>query len=131
MKEKRISSKLLVFVLTIGVFGIINTALFIWGQSAWFVWGIVFAIGVLVGIQNNNMQFMMSDSAPDAPDFANGLFLASANLVTTVGTAFCGMFITWLGTRYSLYDTFAMLTVGFILVILHTRTRSTRKIALA
>lgn len=101
--------------------------LFIWGQSVWFVWGIVFVIGVLAGIQNNNMQFMISDSAPDAPDFANGLFLASANLGTTVGTVFCGMFITWLGTRYSLYGTFAMLALGFMLVMLRTRVHSTRK----
>lgn len=45
----------------------------------------------------NTGQYMISDAAPEAPDFANGLFLTSANLGTTVGTALCGLFIAGFG----------------------------------
>jgi DHA1 family inner membrane transport protein len=38
------------------------------------VWGILFAIG------NNISQYWITSAAPEAPDFANGLFLACGNL---------------------------------------------------
>lgn len=60
-------------------------------------------LGVLAGIASNNMQYMIAEAAPEAPDFANGMFLTSANLGTTIGTAVCGAFITEMGTRYSVF----------------------------
>lgn len=41
-------------------------------------------------------------SAPDAPEFANGIFLTSANLGTTIGASVCGLFITGIGAPYVL-----------------------------
>lgn len=40
---------------------------------------IILILGVLAGIASNNMQYMITDSAPEALDFANGMFLTSAN----------------------------------------------------
>lgn len=56
-----------------------------------------------------------------APDFANGFFLTSANLGTTVGTALCGLFITGFGTRYSLLGALLFLaaSIGFVLARNH------------
>ena len=48
---------------------------------------VILILGVLAGIASNNMQYMITDAAPEAPDFANGMFLTSANLGTTIGTA--------------------------------------------
>ena len=59
---------------------------------------VILILGVLAGIASNNMQYMITDAAPGAPDFANGMFLTSANLGTTTGTAICGAFITEMGT---------------------------------
>lgn len=49
--------------------------------------------GLLGGINGNINQFWMAKTAPQAPDFANGLFLTAANLGVTIGTPFSGIFI--------------------------------------
>lgn len=82
---------------------------------------LILVLGILAGIASNTGQYMISDAAPEAPDFANGLFLASANLGTTVGTAVCGVFITGFGSRYSLMGALLFLAagIGFVLVRNH------------
>lgn len=85
----------------------------------------VLVLGVLAGVASNNIQYMITDAAPEAPDFANGLFLTSANLGTTVGTAVCGMFITSMGTRYSVVGALLFLAAGIVFTFL--RYRNTRK----
>ena len=49
--------------------------------------------GILGGINGNINQYWLSHAAPEAPDFANGLFLTAANVGTMSATAFCGVFI--------------------------------------
>ena len=49
--------------------------------------------GILGGINGNINQYWLSHSAPEAPDFANGLFLTAANVGTMSATSFCGLFI--------------------------------------
>jgi DHA1 family inner membrane transport protein len=56
--------------------------------------------GVLAGVGGNLNQYWISSAAPEAPDFANGLFLTSANLGTTAGSAVGGLFISGMGTQY-------------------------------
>ena len=56
--------------------------------------------GILGGIGANINQYWITSAAPEAPDFANGLFLTSANLGTTIGTVVCGLFISEIGTQY-------------------------------
>lgn len=75
---------------------------------------IIFVLGILAGIASNNCQYMISHAAPEAPDFANGLFLTSANLGTAVGTAFCGMFISQFDTRYAVVGSLIFLIAGIV-----------------
>jgi predicted MFS family arabinose efflux permease len=56
--------------------------------------------GLLAGINANINQYWLSHAAPEAPDFANGLFLTAANLGCMAGTAISGMFIEAWGTEY-------------------------------
>ncbi|WP_432748931.1 MFS transporter [Pectinatus haikarae] len=56
--------------------------------------------GLLGGINANATQYWISHAAPEAPDLANGVFLTSANLGTTLGTAVGGVFIAEWGTPY-------------------------------
>ena len=88
---------------------------------------IILILGVLAGIASNNMQYMITDSAPEAPDFANGMFLTSANLGTTIGTAICGDFITEMGTRYSVFGAFLFLIASIVFVYLRVRMPHSRK----
>lgn len=56
--------------------------------------------GLLGGVNANINQFWIFRAAPEAPDFANGLFLTAANLGCMAGTAFSGVFIEAMGTQF-------------------------------
>ncbi|OMD36750.1 MFS transporter [Paenibacillus odorifer] len=58
------------------------------------LWGLFYAIGNLIS------QYWITSAVPEAPDFANGLFLSCGNLGITIGTAVGGLFISGMGTQY-------------------------------
>lgn len=88
---------------------------------------IILILGILAGYGQNTMQYMITEAAPEAPDFANGLFLLSANLGTTVGAAACGAFITFFDTRYSVIGSLLFLAVSIVFVVLRIRTVQSSK----
>ena len=88
---------------------------------------IILIQGILAGYGQNTMQYMITEAAPEAPDFANGLFLLSANLGTTVGAAACGAFITFFDTRYSVIGSLLFLAVSIVFVVLRIRTVQSSK----
>lgn len=96
--------------------------LFIFGEWIVATGAIILVLGILAGLASNNMQYMITDAAPEAPDFANGLFLTSANLGTTIGTAICGIFITAFSTRYSVIGALLFLVLGIVFTFLRYRT---------
>ena len=91
--------------------------LFMTGEWITAVVIIILILGVLAGIASNNMQYMIAE----APDFANGMFLTSANLGTTIGTAICGAFITEMGTQYSVFGALLFLIASMVFVYLRIR----------
>jgi Arabinose efflux permease len=93
-------------------------ALFFLGELTIAMGVIILILGILAGIAGNNCQYMITHAAPQAPDFANGLFLTSTNMGTAVGTAFCGMFITQYNTRYAVMGTFVFLALGIVFTFL-------------
>lgn len=58
---------------------VVFTLLFALGDQFGAVLGIVLLFGTLTGLSNNNSQYMIVRSAAEVPEFANGLFLSSAN----------------------------------------------------
>ncbi|MGE6592667.1 MFS transporter [Bacillus mycoides] len=74
--------------------------------------------GVFGGIGGNVNQYWMMSSAPNSPDFANGLFLTSCNLGTTIGTGIAGIIIVQIGTKYILFVGMFALVLGFICILL-------------
>lgn len=82
---------------------------------------IILMLGILAGYGQNTMQYMITYAAPEAPDFANGLYLLSANLGTTLGAAFCGMFITLFGTTYSVTGSLLFLMASMVFIALRIR----------
>ena len=101
--------------------------LFITGEWITAMVIIILILGVLAGIASNNMQYMIAEAAPEAPDFANGMFLTSANLGTTIGTAVCGAFITEMGTRYSVFGALFFLIASIVFVYLRVRVAHSQK----
>ena len=88
---------------------------------------VISLLGIFAGIANNGNQFMVSTSATEAPDFANGLFLTAANLGTALGAAICGMFITVWGTQSSPLGAVAFLLVGVASIIIRNSLMSRNK----
>ncbi|WP_028778398.1 MFS transporter [Shimazuella kribbensis] len=74
------------------------------------VWGVLFTLGL------NISQYWITSAAPEAPDFANGLFVAFANLGITVGTFIGGMFISNLGTQYVVWSGILFLVLSFLTI---------------
>lgn len=80
--------------------GMVYIIQFFTGQLALPMVIIILLWGVIAGIAANINQYVLTSAAPEAPDFANGLFLSSANIGTTIGTAVGGLFISAMGTEY-------------------------------
>ncbi|MCD7034168.1 MFS transporter [Metabacillus sp. GX 13764] len=71
-----------------------------------FLWGLLAG-----GIMANINQYLISSSAPEAPDFANGLFISACNVGTTAGSAAGGFFIAQMGIS-------SVILAGLVSVIL-------------
>lgn len=91
-------------------------ALFAFGQMSVGAAVVVAVLGVFVGIGNNVNQHLVSTAAPEAPDFANGLYLTAANLGMTVGAPLCGLFITVAGTRFAIVGALVLLAASVVLI---------------
>ncbi|MEB7656715.1 MFS transporter [Mammaliicoccus vitulinus] len=74
--------------------------------------------GILAGIGANINQYWIMSAAPQAPDFANGLFLTSVNLGTTIGTSISGIIITSLGTQEILFVGVIALIISMVFIIM-------------
>ncbi|QTL51152.1 MULTISPECIES: MFS transporter [Priestia] len=98
--------------------GIVYIILFLTGQFTVPMVIITLVWGIFAGIGNNINQYWITSAAPEAPDFANGLFVTSANIGTTVGTAVGGVFISQLGTQYVILVGILSLILSLITIFL-------------
>lgn len=97
--------------------GIVYIILFLMGQFTLSMALITLAWGILAGAGANINQYWIMSSASEAPDFANGLFLTSANLGTTFGTSVCGLLISSVGTQYIVLGGMLFLILSFVTVL--------------
>jgi predicted MFS family arabinose efflux permease len=95
--------------------GIVYIILFLMGQLTIPMALITLAWGILGGVGANINQYWITSAAPEAPDFANGLFITSTNLGTTAATTVCGFFISGIGPQYAVLG-------GFLFLVLSTLT---------
>ena len=96
-------------------------SLFLLGDSFTPMLGIVLLFGILTGLSSNNSQYMIANAALEAPEFANGLFLTSANSGTAIGTALCGLFISEMGIHYSVFGALICLAAATVAIFWATR----------
>lgn len=83
-------------------------------------------IGILAGIANNVNQWLVSTAAPEAPDFANGLYLTAANLGVTIFTPFLGVFISNGGSIASDLGVMGLLVIALGLILIRRAVSHTR-----
>lgn len=81
----------------------------------------------------NINQYLIASSAPEAPDFANGLFISACNVGTTIGSAVGGLFISEMGTRYVVLVGILSLILSLVTILLriYMFNPSVKKSALA
>ena len=79
---------------------------------------LILPFGILAGIVANANQYLISDSATEAPMFANGLYLTAQNLGITAGSALCGFFISVWGTQYTLAGSILMLLPAILFIFI-------------
>lgn len=100
---------------------IMYVLLFLLGEMTIPIALVLLVLGIFVGIANNGNQFMVTNAAQEAPDFANGIFLTACNLGTTLGTAVCGFFITAWNTHYSVFGAILFLVAGMAMILIRNR----------
>ncbi|MBV7509363.1 MFS transporter [Bacillus sp. sid0103] len=98
--------------------GVVYILLFFFGQFTVLMAIITLIWGILAGIGGNLNQYWITSSAPEAPDFANGLFLTSANLGTTFGAAVGGLIISDMGIQYVVLVGFLSLILSLVTILL-------------
>lgn len=107
---------------TVLVFPIILTAVYllIFGLNQFTIIMLImiFVWGVIAGIGNNIQQYWVVSAAPEAPEFANGIFLSSGNIGVTIGTFLSSLVIASLSTKYILFVGIFYLVLMFISVII-------------
>jgi MFS transporter, DHA1 family, inner membrane transport protein len=109
------------------VLGAVYILLFFTGQFTVPMAIITSIWGILAGIGGNITQYWIMSAAPEVPDFANGLFLTSANLGTTLGAAVGGFIISDMGTQYVVLVGILSLLLGLVTIILRNYMYSPAK----
>lgn len=114
------------------VLGAVYIMLFLTGQFTGAMVIIVLAWGILFAVGNNISQYWITSAAPEAPEFANGLFLSVGNLGITIGTTVGGLFISGMGIQYVVFGGLLFLVLSLVFILLRnalhnpTKQRSTR-----
>ncbi|MEH6953839.1 MFS transporter [Neobacillus drentensis] len=85
------------------------------------LWGILFAVG------NNISQYWIASAVPEAPEFANGLFLAFGSLGITIGSAVGGLFISGMGIQYVLLVGALFLILSIVFILMRNTMYSSKK----
>ena len=109
------------------LFCVLYMMLFILGHVTIAMIPIIFLWGMLNGIGNNIQQYWITSAIPEAPDFANGLFISFGNLGTTVGTFAGGMILADIGTHYTIFGGIFFLMLTLISVFLRSIVYSKRE----
>jgi MFS transporter, DHA1 family, inner membrane transport protein len=100
------------------ILGAVYILLFFTGQFSVPMAILTLVWGILAGIGGNITQYWIMSAALEAPDFANGLFLTSANLGTTFGAAMGGLIISYMGTQYIVLVGILSLLLGVVTIVL-------------
>jgi predicted MFS family arabinose efflux permease len=112
---KNANKTVVIFTFTLGT---IYTLFFLFGQFTIPMAIITLIWGILGGVGGNINQYWIMSSAPEAPDFANGLFISSCNVGTAIGVAVGGLFISEIGTQYVILVGFLSLILGSVSILL-------------
>ena len=101
-------------------FSILMVGMFVFGSSKMPIIILMFLWGIIAGIGNDIAQYWMVSAAPEAPEFANGIFLSMGNVGVTLGTTIAGAVVAGMGVQYVMIAAIAVMVID--LIFLFTRT---------
>lgn len=107
--------------------GVVYILLFTYGQFNVPMLLLTAGWGVIAGIAGNFNQYLVMSAAPEAPDFANGLFLTAANIGTTAGAAVGGAIISGWGVAYVVWTGILALALSVVTLSLRDSASSIPK----
>lgn len=102
------------------IFSVLMVAVFILGGLKIPMIALMIVWGLLAGIGNDISQYWMVSAAPDAPEFANGIFLSMGNVGVTLGTTIAGAVVLGMGVQYVMLAAIVVMIVDLALIFLRT-----------
>lgn len=105
---------------------VVYLLLFFTGQFTTSAALLILVWGILSGAGANINQYWITSAAPDAPDFANGLFLSATNLGTTIGATICGFFITEFGTSSIILGGLCLLALSVLAILVRAQQQKVK-----
>ncbi|MDN4618162.1 MFS transporter [Paenibacillus sp. PsM32] len=119
-----VSGRLLISSATQTIFGfplllgVVYLIMFVAGQSTLAIMMIALVWGILAGgMMANINQYLIATTAPEAPDFANGLFISACNLGTTIGAAGGGLLLAGFNTSYIVFVGILSLIISLVVLL--------------
>ena len=102
------------------IFSVLMVAVFILGGLKIPMIALMVVWGLLAGIGNDISQYWMVSAAPDAPEFANGIFLSMGNVGVTLGTTIAGAVVLGMGVQHVMLAAIVVMMVDLALIFLRT-----------
>lgn len=109
------------FALSLFIMLAFYVLLYVFGQNVFLVSLVLAILGIFTGIVNSGDQFMLTSPIPHAKEFANGLFISTANIGTMLGTALCGLFISLEGSGFAVLASASLVVLSLIIFALRAR----------
>ncbi len=103
---------------------LLYVAIFVEAQNALVLAGIILVLGILAGIMNNVVHFMITDPFPKQAEFTNGIFLSVANIGLSLGAIICGYVSDMLDIKMSALSSCILVVLGVIVVCVRARVRA-------
>lgn len=101
---------------------VLYSALFFFAEFSTATISILAILGIFSGILNSGAHFMLTNPVPRAAEFANGLFISTANIGTSLGTVLCGLFITLEGSKFSVLAPICLIIATIIMIYIRKIT---------
>lgn len=103
------------------IYSCLYLLMFFLAYSVPFMLIIAFIFGVMIGINVNIQQYVISKAMPKALEFANGLFASFGNIGITLGTALGGFVIAHYGLEYIVFGGIMLLGFCFFITVLRMK----------
>lgn len=101
---------------------VLYSALFFFEEFSTATISILAILGIFAGILNSGAHFMLTNPVPRASEFANGIFISTANIGTSLGTVLCGLFITLEGSKFSVLAPICLIIATIIMIYIRNHS---------